>query len=75
MSFFVIFSQPGDLLYFPRGTVHEAEAVGSKEHSTHVTISTYQHKYGYFLGKAKLVLLSSGHNGVYGQMNSDSTGT
>eukprot|EP00730_Choanoeca_flexa_P016067 TRINITY_DN7517_c0_g1_i3.p1 TRINITY_DN7517_c0_g1~~TRINITY_DN7517_c0_g1_i3.p1 ORF type:complete len:459 (+),score=112.68 TRINITY_DN7517_c0_g1_i3:42-1418(+) len=32
---------PGDVLYFPRGQVHEAVASG-EGHSTHVTISTYQ---------------------------------
>ncbi|XP_076820680.1 ribosomal oxygenase 2-like [Clavelina lepadiformis] len=32
---------PGDVLYFPRGTIHQAQAVG-EGHSTHATISTYQ---------------------------------
>lgn len=32
---------PGDLLYFPRGTIHQAKAV-EEEHSLHVTISAYQ---------------------------------
>jgi hypothetical protein len=32
--------QQGDLLYFPRGTIHQARASSST--STHVTISTYQ---------------------------------
>ncbi|DBA02889.1 TPA: hypothetical protein N0F65_005916 [Lagenidium giganteum] len=31
----------GDLLYFPRGVIHQAST--SKEFSTHVTISVYQH--------------------------------
>ena len=33
---------PGDLLYMPRGFVHFATTTALKEHSTHVTISTYQ---------------------------------
>ncbi|XP_030716866.1 ribosomal oxygenase 2 isoform X5 [Globicephala melas] len=34
--------KPGDLLYFPRGTVHQADTPSGLAHSTHVTISTYQ---------------------------------
>ena len=33
--------EPGDLLYVPRGWVHQGEALAG-EHSLHVTISTYQ---------------------------------
>jgi lysine-specific demethylase/histidyl-hydroxylase NO66 len=33
--------QPGDLLYFPRGWIHEA-CTQEDEASTHLTISTYQ---------------------------------
>ncbi|GAB6021278.1 hypothetical protein CHUAL_003897 [Chamberlinius hualienensis] len=33
--------KPGDLLYFPRGTIHQAET--STTLSSHITISTYQH--------------------------------
>ncbi|KAI1299233.1 Bifunctional lysine-specific demethylase and histidyl-hydroxylase NO66 [Halotydeus destructor] len=33
--------EPGDLLYFPRGWIHEASASDSK-HSLHITLSTYQ---------------------------------
>ncbi|UYV79417.1 C14orf169 [Cordylochernes scorpioides] len=33
--------QPGDLLYFPRGWVHQAASCDGK-HSLHLTISTYQ---------------------------------
>ena len=33
--------QPGDLLYFPRGIVHQADAP-SAVHSLHITVSTYQ---------------------------------
>ncbi|XP_010846687.1 PREDICTED: bifunctional lysine-specific demethylase and histidyl-hydroxylase MINA isoform X3 [Bison bison bison] len=34
--------KPGDLLYFPRGTIHQADTPEGLAHSTHVTISTYQ---------------------------------
>ncbi|XP_023239506.1 ribosomal oxygenase 2-like [Centruroides sculpturatus] len=42
---------PGDLLYMPRGTVHQARTPStSKDCSTHVTISTYQkHTVGDYL--------------------------
>ncbi|KAH0624942.1 hypothetical protein JD844_032882 [Phrynosoma platyrhinos] len=36
--------KPGDLLYFPRGTIHQAATPPSVSHSTHVTISTYQNQ-------------------------------
>ncbi|CAK8989267.1 Ribosomal oxygenase 1 (Bifunctional lysine-specific demethylase and histidyl-hydroxylase NO66) (Histone lysine demethylase NO66) [Durusdinium trenchii] len=44
--------QPGDLLYLPRGTIHQGEAVeGHPSH--HLTISTYQrHSWADFLEKA-----------------------
>ena len=32
------------MLYFPRGTVHQADTVLSDTHSTHITISTYQNQ-------------------------------
>ena len=32
---------PGDLLYFPRGTIHQAKTIGD-EHSLHITVSCYQ---------------------------------
>lgn len=38
------FLQPGDLLYFPRGTIHQADTPPGIPYSTHVTISTYQNK-------------------------------
>ncbi|XP_050004665.1 ribosomal oxygenase 2 isoform X1 [Alexandromys fortis] len=42
--------KPGDLLYFPRGTIHQAETPSGLTHSTHVTISTYQNNsWGDFL--------------------------
>ncbi|XP_022094820.1 ribosomal oxygenase 2-like [Acanthaster planci] len=34
--------ETGDLLYFPRGTVHQADTPADCPYSTHVTISTYQ---------------------------------
>ncbi|XP_060090478.1 ribosomal oxygenase 2 [Heteronotia binoei] len=34
--------KPGDLLYFPRGTIHQADTPPGVSYSTHVTISTYQ---------------------------------
>ncbi|XP_064413341.1 ribosomal oxygenase 2 isoform X2 [Latimeria chalumnae] len=36
--------KPGDLLYFPRGTIHQADTPSEVSHSTHVTISTYQNQ-------------------------------
>eukprot|EP00123_Amoebidium_parasiticum_P015246 comp22853_c0_seq1/m.36036 comp22853_c0_seq1/g.36036 ORF comp22853_c0_seq1/g.36036 comp22853_c0_seq1/m.36036 type:complete len:339 (-) comp22853_c0_seq1:540-1556(-) len=43
---------PGDMLYFPRGTIHQADVPeGAKGHSTHLTISTYQrHSWCDYLG-------------------------
>ncbi|XP_036705816.1 ribosomal oxygenase 2 isoform X8 [Balaenoptera musculus] len=42
--------EPGDLLYFPRGTIHQADTPSGLAHSTHVTISTYQNSsWGDFL--------------------------
>uniref|UniRef100_A0A8C5KY78 Bifunctional lysine-specific demethylase and histidyl-hydroxylase n=1 Tax=Jaculus jaculus TaxID=51337 RepID=A0A8C5KY78_JACJA len=42
--------KPGDLLYFPRGTIHQAVTPPGLAHSTHVTISTYQNSsWGDFL--------------------------
>lgn len=39
---------PGDLLYMPRGTVHEA--VAANVACTHVTLSTFQqHTWGHYL--------------------------
>uniref|UniRef100_A0A8C6VPG8 Bifunctional lysine-specific demethylase and histidyl-hydroxylase n=1 Tax=Naja naja TaxID=35670 RepID=A0A8C6VPG8_NAJNA len=34
--------KPGDMLYFPRGTIHQADTPLGISHSTHITISTYQ---------------------------------
>ncbi|NXJ79411.1 RIOX2 oxygenase, partial [Trogon melanurus] len=42
--------KPGDLLYFPRGTIHQADTPVGVSYSTHVTISTYQNNsWGDFL--------------------------
>lgn len=38
--------KPGDLLYFPRGTIHQAETPSGLAHSIHLTISTYQNNSG-----------------------------
>ncbi|XP_044226425.1 ribosomal oxygenase 2 [Thunnus albacares] len=32
----------GDLLYFPRGTIHQANTPAGVDHSIHLTLSTYQ---------------------------------
>lgn len=37
-----IILKAGDLLYFPRGTIHQAETPTGVDHSTHLTLSTYQ---------------------------------
>ncbi|TRY53664.1 hypothetical protein DNTS_008664 [Danionella cerebrum] len=34
--------QAGDLMYFPRGTIHQADTPSDVDHSTHLTLSTYQ---------------------------------
>ncbi|XP_041807825.1 ribosomal oxygenase 2 isoform X2 [Chelmon rostratus] len=34
--------EAGDLLYFPRGTIHQASTPTGVDHSTHLTLSTYQ---------------------------------
>ena len=33
--------EPGDMLYFPRGVIHQARTIG-ESHSTHISVSTYQ---------------------------------
>ena len=33
--------EPGDLLYFPRGVIHQA-VTQDENHSLHITVSTYQ---------------------------------
>ncbi|XP_032228992.1 ribosomal oxygenase 2 isoform X2 [Nematostella vectensis] len=43
----------GDLLYFPRGTIHQAETLKCGNHSTHITLSTYQQNaWGHFISTA-----------------------
>ncbi|KAI5629196.1 ribosomal oxygenase 2 isoform X2 [Silurus asotus] len=37
-----IILKAGDLLYFPRGTIHQADTPAGVEHSTHLTLSAYQ---------------------------------
>ncbi|XP_011505561.1 PREDICTED: bifunctional lysine-specific demethylase and histidyl-hydroxylase NO66 [Ceratosolen solmsi marchali] len=42
----------GDLLYFPRGTIHQADTFGFDSHSLHITLSFYQkNSWGDFLEK------------------------
>nr|XP_033799488.1 ribosomal oxygenase 2 isoform X2 [Geotrypetes seraphini] len=42
--------KPGDILYFPRGTIHQADTPAGGLHATHLTISTYQNSsWGDFL--------------------------
>jgi len=49
---FEVTLEPGDLLYFPRGVIHQAKTK-SDSHSTHISISTYQqHTWGDFLDHA-----------------------
>lgn len=51
--------QVGDILYMPRGTIHQA--VAQQEASTHLTISTYQ-KFSYgTLAQAVLHSAMQGH--------------
>jgi lysine-specific demethylase/histidyl-hydroxylase NO66 len=53
----------GDLLYFPRGIVHQAEAT-STQRSTHVTLSTYHRaSWGRFLQTAVPALLREAFTG------------
>ena len=43
---------PGDLLYFPRGYIHQGDTIGLDVHSLHITISAYQkNSWGDFLEK------------------------
>ncbi|XP_035686859.1 ribosomal oxygenase 2-like, partial [Branchiostoma floridae] len=52
--------EAGDMLYFPRGTVHQADTPAGSQHSTHVTISTYQHNsYGDLLSSALPILVQT----------------
>ncbi|XP_067350429.1 ribosomal oxygenase 2 isoform X2 [Channa argus] len=37
-----IILKAGDLLYFPRGIIHQASTPAGVDHSTHLTLSTYQ---------------------------------
>lgn len=44
--------EPGDMLYFPRGYIHQAKSVGDVA-STHISISTYQqNSWGDFMNHA-----------------------
>ncbi|OON18806.1 cupin family protein [Opisthorchis viverrini] len=51
--------KPGDVLYFPRGYIHQAET-SEDTHSLHLTISAYQkHSWGDFLSKLLPIALQS----------------
>jgi lysine-specific demethylase/histidyl-hydroxylase NO66 len=39
---FEVWLEPGDLLYMPRGTIHQACTLGSDQHSLHITVSSAQ---------------------------------
>jgi len=44
--------EQGDMLYFPRGVIHQAKTVG-EGHSTHISVSTYQQNtWGDFMNHA-----------------------
>lgn len=48
-----IILEAGDMLYFPRGTIHQAEAI-EDTHSLHVTLSVFQkNSWGDFFEKVK----------------------
>lgn len=50
---------PGDLLYFPRGTIHQGETLDDS-HSLHLTLSVYQkNSWGDYLEKLLPVALST----------------
>lgn len=38
------FLQPGDLLYFPRGTVYFPAPIEDKDHAVYLAITTFQEK-------------------------------
>jgi hypothetical protein len=59
--FLKVVLEVGDVLYLPRGTVHEARTVQGHV-STHVTVSTYQNKsWGHLLGAFMNELNQSGY--------------
>ena len=50
--------EPGDILYFPRGYIHQAEALPDV-HSMHITFSTYQkHTWGDVMEKVCIAFIS-----------------
>ncbi|KAL0484801.1 jcdg [Acrasis kona] len=49
---FEVWLEPGDILYMPRGTIHQASTMGSDVHSLHLTFSTAQNmSYADYLAK------------------------
>ncbi|KAK2828948.1 hypothetical protein Q5P01_019982 [Channa striata] len=56
-----ILLKAGDLLYFPRGIIHQASTPAGVDHSTHLTLSTYQRmSWGDMLMDVLPSLLSNG---------------
>jgi hypothetical protein len=52
--------EPGDMLYFPRGVIHQAKSVG-ESHSTHISVSTYQQNtWGDFMNHAVTQAIEKG---------------
>jgi len=52
--------EPGDMLYFPRGVIHQAKTVGDS-HSTHISVSTYQQNtWGDFMNHAVTQAIEKG---------------
>merc|ERR1719378_1620253 len=52
--------EPGHMLYFPRGVIHQARTVG-EGHSTHISVSTYQQNtWGDFMNYAVTQAIEKG---------------
>merc|ERR1719378_1209327 len=52
--------EPGDMLYFPRGVIHQAKTIGDS-HSTHISVSTYQQNtWGDFMNYAVTQAIEKG---------------
>jgi len=52
--------EPGDMLYFPRGVIHQARTIG-ESHSTHISVSTYQQNtWGDFMNHAVTQAIEKG---------------
>merc|ERR1712168_1279458 len=52
--------EAGDMLYFPRGVIHQAKTIGDS-HSTHISVSTYQQNtWGDFMNHAVTQAIEKG---------------